>query len=101
MIDEIGSLQSDQSGKMEGSDWVYLGLERIEILFIITDGRTVHPSLGEYVSYPKGKRGRDFVINPNYTRKPRDRHIIETSECVRWSLRCYKMLSSMDDTMRN
>ena len=32
--------------------------------------------------------------------KPRDIRVKETGECVRWSLRCYKMLNSMEDSMR-
>ena len=100
LINQVDELQTQQSNTMVGSNWVFLGCEKITFTFIKTLGRTIQSQINSYTHYPKNKRGGNCIINPNYTFKAVNGGVSESAECVRWSIRCHKMLTSLDNETR-
>ena len=74
MADDLTNVMCDRDGKMQGSDWVYMG---------------------DFIPYPKNKRGLKSVINLNYHLKPRDIDVGETAECLLWLLNVIKDIGEL------
>ena len=84
-INDIGSLQVQNQGKMQNSNWIYFGTAQIEIIYLKMIGKSV--MVKDYTPYCK-VLGRDSVINiPNTN--PQNQ-IDKISPCVVVALRCYK-----------
>ena len=100
LIGELGNKQCEQASNMEGSNWVYLGTEKIEITFIKTSGRTVF-AINDWIPYPKHKRGVNCVINPNYSYKPAHTPNDEIAACVIWTMRVHMMVTSQNNIRKD
>ena len=86
----------DRDGKMEGSQWVYMGTEKINITFIKALGRSIE-NVREYTKYPQHKHGATAVINLDYNHKPHHINVGETAECLLWTLKCHKLYLKIKD----
>ena len=96
LIQDLSNVMCDRDSKMEGSQWVYMGTEKIVISFIKTLGRSIK-KVRDYTPYPPTKRGARSVINLNYKKKPFRIRVDDTAECLLWAFKCYKTYSRIED----
>ena len=97
LIESLEAVMNERNSKMEGSDWVFMGVGKMYVSFIRTTGRSIR-NVREYVAYPSTKRGNSCVINLDYRRKPLGIVSQEPeAECLGWAVRCYKLYSKISN----
>ena len=95
-ISNIGNVQLQQQGNMQGSNWIYLGTVQVVIVFIKLLGKPV--MVKDFIPYPYS-RGRDNIINID-NRKPLN-HMSDISPCVVIALRAHFLLTDSDNADRD
>ena len=95
LIVNLEDVMNVRNSKMEGSDWVFMGIGKIYVTFIKTSGRSII-NVRDYVALPANKRGSRSIINLNYHKKLH-RTVSEEpeAECLGWAVRCYKVYSKI------
>merc|ERR1711951_184241 len=97
LIESLEVVMNERNSKMEGSDWVFMGVGKMYVTFIKTSGRSIQ-NVREYVALPKNKRGSKCIINLDYRTKPYGIVSQEPeAECLGWAVRCYKVYSQISN----
>ena len=95
LIVNLEDVMNVRNSKMEGSDWVFMGVGKIYVTFIKTSGRSIS-NVRDYVKLPANKRGGRSIINLDYRKKPHGMVSEEPeAECLGWAVRCYKVYSKI------
>ena len=85
---------------MQGSGWTYMKTTSLDLTFSRVLGRSVRKKIGNYEEYPKGRRGRDNVINPNPYYFPLWGDVSpgpQNARCVTLAIKAHLMLNSIEN----
>ena len=92
---------------MQGSGWTYIKTTSIDLTYSRVLGRRVQKitkkkrnSLANYVTYPTGRRGKHYIINPNPKMFPTrfDQHPgPENARCVTLAIKSHLMINSFQN----
>ena len=100
LIKNLQSREANVEKVMQGSGWTYMKTTSLDLTFSRVLGRSVRKKIGNYQEYPKGRRGRDNVINPNPYYFPLWGDVSpgpQNARCVTLAIKAHLMLNSIEN----